>query len=86
MRSDIGLQTEQSHFVRLCEECYPLCPIGTLPLYYTLAEVQEEAQRDEYQSAAGLLTWGIKSVTYLFILELLFSNLPVWDVLQYNGL
>ena len=25
---------------RHCEECYPLCPTGTLPLYYTLAEAQ----------------------------------------------
>ncbi len=26
-----------------CEDCYPLCPTGTLPLYYTLAEVQQSA-------------------------------------------
>ena len=28
---------------RLCEDCYPLCPTGTLPLYYTLAEAQRSA-------------------------------------------
>ena len=26
-----------------CEDCYPLCPTGTLPLYYTLAEAQHSA-------------------------------------------
>jgi len=26
-----------------CEDCYPLCPTGTLPLYYTLAEAQQSA-------------------------------------------
>lgn len=26
-----------------CEDCYPLCPTGTLPLYYTLAKVQQSA-------------------------------------------
>lgn len=28
---------------RQCEDCYPLCPTGTLPLYYTLAEAQHSA-------------------------------------------
>jgi len=28
---------------RQCEDCYPLCPTGTLPLYYTLAEAQRSA-------------------------------------------
>lgn len=26
-----------------CEDCYPLCPTGTLPLYYTLAKAQQSA-------------------------------------------
>ena len=26
-----------------CEDCYPLCPTGTLPLYYTLARAQQTA-------------------------------------------
>jgi bidirectional [NiFe] hydrogenase diaphorase subunit len=28
---------------RQCEDCYPLCPTGTLPLYYTLAEAQRSS-------------------------------------------
>jgi len=42
-REVVFLPEMASNGCRQCEECYPLCPTGTLPLYYTLAEAQYSA-------------------------------------------